>query len=207
MASIMLMEKTFPNQQHAGDFYRSTLVTFPFFIFMVARPAKVPMPATTVAAIYMLLMGAAVWVLPLFPGSPKLGPIYHQVTRMVPPAFPMLLVAPALAIDGAMLLSGCSRSWWRDGLMVLFGATLFAAILGVVQWHFSNFLLSPAAENWFFVGGRHWPYNSHPRWFHEFWNTAADPLNVRAVEWAWVLALLSCGSGLGLGNWMARVKR
>jgi len=58
MASIMIMEKTFPNQQHAAEFYRATMLTFPFFIFFVARPAKVPMPATTVAGIYMAADGA-----------------------------------------------------------------------------------------------------------------------------------------------------
>lgn len=207
MASIMIMEKTFPNQQRAGEFYATTMLVFPFFIFMVARPAQVPMPATTVAAIYMGLMGAAVWVLPLFPGSPKLGPISHPVTHMVPPAFPMLLVLPALAIDGAMLAIGRGRSWWRDALIVLIGASLFANIFGVVQWHFSEFLLSPAAKNWFFVGGRHWPYNANPEWFHQFWAMDRDPVNLRAILWAWGLALLSGALGMALGNWMARVKR
>lgn len=207
MASIMIMERTFPNQQHTGDFYRTTMVVFPFFIFMLARPARMPMPATTVAGIYMLLMGLAVWVLPLFPGSPKLGPIFHPVTRMVPPAFPMLLVLPALAIDGAMLLFGRGRSWWRDGLIVLVGATFFTAIFGVVQWHFSKFLLSPAAENWFFAGGRHWPYSSNPEWFQRFWKVGSDLVDVQAIVWVWCMALLSSALGLALGNWMARMKR
>jgi hypothetical protein len=207
MSSIMIMEKTFPNQQHAGEFYRTTMLVFPFYIFPIARAAKVPMPATTVAGIYVLLMGAAVWVLPLFPGQPKLAPIYNPVTHMVPPAFPMLMVLPALAIDGAMLLFGRGRSWWRDALAVLVGGTFFAAIFGVVQWHFSKFLLSDGAKNWFFVGGRHWPYYSRPDWFHTFWDVSEDPINVSAIAWAWGLALLASALGLALGNWMARVKR
>ena len=26
-----------------------------------------------------------VWILPLFPAEPKLGPVYQRVTRLVPP--------------------------------------------------------------------------------------------------------------------------
>lgn len=208
MASIMIMEKTFPNQQHTGEFFTTTMLVFPFFIFMVARPARVPMPATLTALIYMALMGAAVWVLPLFPGEPKLAPIFYPVKNMVPPAFPMLLVLPALAIDGAMMLFGRGRSWWRDVLVVFTGGTLFAAIFGVVQWHFSKFLLSPAADNWFFVGNRYWNFGTHPgKWLREFWNTQNDPVNLRALAWIWGLALLSSAVGLLLGNWMSRVKR
>lgn len=90
LASIMIMERTFPNSQHGVQFLTTSLLTFPFFIFLIARSARVPMPATTVAAIYMALMGTAVWVLPLFPGTPRLAPIFHPVTHMVPPAFPLL---------------------------------------------------------------------------------------------------------------------
>ena len=143
----------------------------------------------------------------MFPGSPKLGPIYHPVNSMVPPAFPMLLVLPALAIDGAMLAIGRGRAWWRDALVVVYGGTVFAVIFGVVQWHFSEFLLSEDARNWFFAGGRHWPYNAEPRWFFQFWRVDSDPVNARAVAWIWGLALLSSALGLALGNWMARVKR
>lgn len=208
MASIMIMEKTFPNQQHAGEFYRTTMLVFPFFIFPIARAAKVPMPATTVAAIYMLLMGTAVWVLPLFPGQPMLAPIYNPVTHMVPPPFPMLLVVPALAIDGAMWLYGRGRGGLRNALIVLVGGGGFAALFGVTQWNFSKFLLTPAANNWFFVGNRYWPFDTpQAEWRQQFWRLDPDPVNHNAMLWALALALVSSALGLALGNWMARVKR
>src|SRR5690349_22040498 len=47
----------------------------------------------------MLLTAAMGWLLPLFHGEPKLAPIYNPVTHMVPPAFPLLLIFPAAAID------------------------------------------------------------------------------------------------------------
>src|SRR5258708_4259151 len=46
-------------------------------------------------AIYIVL----ILVLPLFPAHPKLAPIYHPVDHMVAPAFPLLLIVPAAAID------------------------------------------------------------------------------------------------------------
>ena len=208
MASIMIMERTFPNQQHAGGFYRTTMLVFPFFLFPIARAAKVDMPATTVAGIYMLLMGSAVWILPLFPGAPMLAPIWNPVTHMVPPPFPMLLVVPALAIDGAMLIFRRGRGWWRDAMTVLVGGTSFAALFAVTQWNFSKFLLSPAANNWIFVGNRYWPFDTpQENWRLQFWRLDSDPVNLKAMAWALALALVSSGLGLALGNWMARVKR
>jgi hypothetical protein len=184
------------------------MLVFPFFIFPIARAAKVPMPATTVTAIYMLMMGAAVWVLPLFPGQPMLAPIYNPVTHMVPPPFPMLLVVPALAIDGAMLVFGRGRGWWRDALTVFVGGVGFAALFGVTQWNISKFLLTPAAHNWFFVGNRYWPFDTPQKeWRLEFWRLDTDPVNLKAMLWAVGLALVSSALGLALGNWMAKVKR
>ena len=207
MASIMIMERTFPNQQHTGDFYRTCMLVFPFFIFMIARPARVRMPATTVAAIYMFLMGLAVWVLPLFPAGAKLGPITNPITRMVPPLFPLLLVLPALGIDLAMGMLGRGQSWWRDGCIVLMGGTLFAAIFGMVQWHFGGFLLSPAADNWFFGGAQHFPFNSNPDWFNRYWREGTDLVSLSAAGKIWGIALVSSALGLVMGNGMARVKR
>jgi len=90
---------------------------------------------------------------------------------------------------------------------VLVGGSLFAYTFGAVQWRFSEFLLSPAAKNWFFVGGRHWPYNSRPDWFHTFWDVREDPVDFSTIAWAWGLALVASALGLALGTWMARVKR
>ena len=36
------------------------------------------------------------WILPLFPAEPKLGPVYHPVTHFIPWEFPLLLIIPAL---------------------------------------------------------------------------------------------------------------
>ena len=59
---------------------------------------------------------AFLWILPLFPAEPKLGPVYHQVTHFIPWEFPLLLIVPALAIDlicqrtGRLAADGARRS-------------------------------------------------------------------------------------------------
>lgn len=208
MASIMVTEKSWPNQQHSGSFLITSCLVYPIFLIPAARAARIRMPATTVAAIYMLLMGAAVWLLPLFPGSPKLGPILNPVTHMVPPAFPLLMVAPALLIDLLMLVLKPGRRWWRDLILGLLMGISFTAVLGVTQWFFSEFLLTPAADNWFFGGNRYWVYFSPPGPERaRFWNLGNDPINAHAVFWSVGLAVLTSYLGLLVGNWMTKVKR
>ena len=63
-------------------------------------------PATTMAAIYTGLFLAGLWIFPLFPASPKLGPVYQNITHMVPLWFPVLLIAPAFALDLLRALDG-----------------------------------------------------------------------------------------------------
>jgi hypothetical protein len=68
--------------------------------------------ATKAALVFMLIVLGLAWILPLFPATPRLGPIYNPVTLMVPPAFPLLLVFPALAVDVFMLLDRKLRASW-----------------------------------------------------------------------------------------------
>ena len=120
-----------------------------------------------------------VWILPLFPAQPKLAPIYNPVDHMVPPAFPLLLVLPAFGIDllmrrarrslrpfrhreqseAADSMATSRRAPWRNDWFLAAGlAVVFLAIFVPAQWFFSIFLLSDAADNWFFARSGHWPY-------------------------------------------------
>ena len=102
MAAIAITEYTLPQRLHQSLFYIVTGGVFPAILVAAARASTLRWPATITAAIYMAVMAGQVWLLPLFPGSPKLGPIGHTVTQMVPLAFPTLLVVPAFAIDVVM---------------------------------------------------------------------------------------------------------
>jgi hypothetical protein len=212
MASVFLTELSWPNDQHTHRFFTWSAATYPFYLVGLSRASKFRWGATLIAAVYMLVVGTMCWTLPLFEGHPKLGPIYHQVDHFVPLPFPMLLVIPAFAIDLIRNVVGQGRAWWRDGIIVLVCAAAFVALFAVTQWHFSKFLLTPHAENWFFAADRHWGYTeSLGPWRKQFWDTTNPTEHAPATMATWMksfaLALVASTLGLTLGNWMAKVRR
>src|SRR5439155_20141144 len=92
-------EFTWPNLQHAAYFYSVVCTPFPLLLVLAARASRTRIAATIAAATYMALYIVIILVLPLFPAHPKLAPVYHPVDHMVPPAFPLLLIVPAAAVD------------------------------------------------------------------------------------------------------------
>ena len=160
----------------------------------------------------MLIVAVMAWVLPLFPGEPKLGPIANRIDRFVPLPFPLLLVVPGLAMDLFRHWIGQGRGWWRDWLIVFGCAVIFLALFLATQWHFSEFLLSSGADNWFFAADRHWGFGEGPgEWRKQFWNELR-PQNHSGVTWpalgkALLASLIASRLGLSLGNWMVKVRR
>lgn len=209
MVSIIITEKSYPNQQRGSFFYQVTSAIYPLYLVAAARASKVKWGATIAAAVYMAIIATMVWVLPLFSAQPMLAPIYHPVDRMVPPNFPLLLVVPALAIDLIVArTSGLPRTFWRESVLsVALGAAFLVAFV-VTQYSFSAFLISPAADNWFFAGNRWWPYFIKVDDFRfRFWNPKGDPLTVTGMFIALLLAVFKSRIALALGNWMSKVQR
>lgn len=204
MAGVFIMEYSFPNQQHAPMFYIVACLVFPVRLVIVGRAAKASWPATRMAVLYFLFAGAMAWILPLFPGRPRLAPIFNPVTHMVPPPFPLLLAAPAVAMDLIMKKLDWTGGWKKIP-MALVLATVFLAVFLAAQWFFAEFLLSPRAQNWFFVGDRVWDYGEHPgSWMREFWDSG---LSAKGLATAWIFAGINCWLGLLLGGWMRKVQR
>ncbi|MEA2600437.1 MAG: hypothetical protein QOF89_1429 [Acidobacteriota bacterium] len=205
MLATLLTEYSYPNSQHGSLFYEIACGVFPSLLVSVARSSRRRWAATTACGFYMLIACAMVWILPLFPATPKLGPINNPVDHMVPPLFPLLLIVPALAIDALLQRREGKRATWRDALLI--GAA-FLAIFFVVHWFFSGFQLTPAARNWFFAGGQQWDYASTPGPHHyQFWQQDTDPLRLRSLGIALLLAVLSSILGLWRGIGMAKVQR
>lgn len=208
MASIILTEHSYPNHMHAAMFYVVSAATYPFYLALASRASRTKWGATTAAAVYMLIVGAMVWILPLFPGQPLLAPIYLKVERMVPPVFPLLLVAPAVAIDLINRKFGQRSKFWRDWLVAAALSIAFVSIFIAVQWKFSEFLLSPGADNWFFAGKRQWPYFIKASEFRGiFWRVTQDPLNGVAIAKILAIGFVASRIGLAMGGWMAKVRR
>ena len=213
MGSVFILEYIFPNKQHGGRFFEVCALMYPARLVALSYAGRVSWPATRVAAIYMGSLCAVDWILTLFPAQPKLAPIFNPVTHMVPLPFPLLLIFPAIAVD---LLLRKARD--KDGILrqveiaIALGAAFLAVLIGV-QWYFAKFMISPAANNWFFMGNRVWGYNvSSGDWHYQFWDldpkkSGADLLTTSAVLISWAIASVGSWVGLFFGRWMRKVRR
>ena len=202
---LMIMEFSWHAMMHNGVYYRVVSMVVPLVLAGVARASGKRWAATTVAAVYWLFWAGMGWILPLFPAEPKLGPVYHHVTQFVPPEFPMLLFIPALALD---LLWSRTRDWnlWKKAAV---SAILFLVVLIAVQWPFSEFLNSGAAQNWFFHTNI-FDYNARPTSInvrHVFVPPDAPSVFWTQMALAAVLGTLTIRLGFAWGDWMRRVRR
>jgi hypothetical protein len=204
LVMLFMMERTDRTQMHSAEFYRDLALALPLVLVGISRAAPHRWACTIMAAIYSLFMLAFLWILPLFPAEPKLGPVYNKVTHFIPPDFPLLLLAPAIALD---LLRRVSR-WgvWREALAA---ATLFLATLAAVQWPFADFLQSPWARNRVF-GTMYFGYYEPTTWLNHLYRF--DERGSMAHFWAvlgiaFLAALVMSRLGIGLGDWLRRIKR
>ena len=192
----------FPNDAHNALYYKICAAAFPLVLVATARASALRWPATTTAAVYMLINILMLWILPLFPAIPKLAPIYNAVDHFVPPPFPILLVVPAVAID-LVVRHGPASDWGRATV----AGVAFVLVLLAVQWTVADFLVSPRSENFFF-GLQRWNYNSRlGPWRYQFWNVENDPVRPAGVVTAVAIAVASTRLGLAWGSWIARVRR
>jgi hypothetical protein len=205
MATIIIQEEAaYGNSMHGSSFYQTTAIALPIFLVAFGRALRLKWPATTVALAYMAITLVTLWVTQLFPAQARLAPIYNVVTHMVPNPFPLLLVFPALAIDLLMRRFGDNRDWM---LSLVIGIS-FVAVMLAVHWFWAEFLLSPAARNFFF-GVDKWDYGSTMGpWRYQYWNLDSGPLAlVKGLAFAALYATVSARLGLWWGNGMSRIKR
>lgn len=210
MIGVVVLAGSFANLQHSAPFYEVACATYPLVLGALAVAGQARWSATLGALTYMALWGAMVWVLPLIPGAPLVAPIYNPRDHLLPPPFPLLLIAPALAIDALLrVFPGRAPRSAGIGAAVETGLA-FVVVFVAGQWVFAQFLLSPAADNWFFAGGgRHWPFflQITPEARATFWRTAGDGLTPLRLVFATVLAIVAAGLGLTLGTWMKALRR
>src|SRR5213594_822815 len=191
--AIMGIEQiAFPNSAHNSLYYKVAGAAFPITLLAMARASRLRWGATAAAAAYMAISLVMIWILQLFPATPKLAPVFNPVTHMVAPPFPLLLVVPAAALDILV-------QWWgsgRDWRLALFGGVTFLAVFFVTQWFFTEFLLTPYARNFWF-GVDQWDYSSRVReWRYQFWRVGADPVTPAKLGIAAIFAICSARIGL-----------
>ena len=203
--TVLLMEMTFRSTMHTVHFYRVLAMVAPLVLAAVSRGSAYPWAATAVTGVYSVFLLLMSWILPLFPAQPKLGPVYHQLTQFTPPEFPLLLIVPAVALDLLWRRTG-KWSGWRQALV---SGTLFLAIFAAVQWPFADFLMSPAARNWFF-GAKYFEYFASPRSFYVHYRFFPGERGVefwQELALTFATAILATRVGLAAGEWMRRIQR
>lgn len=198
---------------HSAIMYMWLAIGPPFILEAVARPTGLRWARTTTAGFYTLFFLLGMWIFPLFAAEPKLGPVYQRITHMVPLGFPILLLAPAIALD--LLWRKMNVVWPEPGfglkwLQAAVAGIVFVAALIAVQWPFANFLMSPAARNWVFGTLNH-PYMAPPDWYGV--RNLFMPYETTAVQfwrhmaWALFAATMCTRLGIMFGNWMRKVQR
>jgi hypothetical protein len=205
MLMVLIEEYTNRIMLHSSLSYIPLSILVPLIFGIASRGSGARFGATAVATIYTLLIIGFVLVLPLFPAEPKLGPVFQHVTQFIPPQFPVLIIAPALALD---LL--WSRLRWRNlWAVAAISAVTFLAVLVAAEWPFADFLQSPLARNRFF-GTMYYNYTASPASYlvrHVFWDGESTVQLVRGMGIALLAGFLSFALGLSRGRWMREIQR
>src|SRR6184192_4369759 len=111
VATIGIEQIGFANLAHNALYYLVAAGAVPLLLVAAGRGVRLRWSATVAASAYMAFSFVLIWVLQLFPATPKLAPVFNPVTHMVPPPFPLLLVVPAAAIDLLLRRAGRNRDW------------------------------------------------------------------------------------------------
>ncbi len=200
------MEQTLRILMHTARFYLIVALVAPLILAATSRASFSRWAATAAAGILMLIGCLWTWILPLFPAAPKLGPVYHQVTSLVPPEFPLLLLPAAFAYD----VVRARGARWSDGRLALLAGPVFLAVFLAVQWPFAGFLVSAASRNWIFAT-QYMAYfipsdSAYARNVFVF----AEPTSgafALTLAGAFGASIVSTRAGLSWGNWMRRIRR
>jgi hypothetical protein len=202
----MLTDATWPMNLHSAGCYLAVAIGMPPMLVGAAWGLGRRWACTLVAAAYTVILLAFEWILPLIPAEPKLGPVYQNITHLVPLHFPLLLIVPAFALD---LLWSKTEQWGRWKLAAVTGP-LFVLSFLAAQWPFASFLMTPAARNWVFGMG-----------YFAYFDAAGisyDPYKFQVAEatvrgfWkvmieAVVISVTTARLGFSWGDWMRRMRR
>ncbi len=205
LAMVALSDPIARPFMHSPVLYRVICFAVPPILMSSAVAANRRMAATWVTAIYSIFSLVMLWSLPLIAATPKAAPVLSDVRFLVPLEFPLLLIVPAIAIDLLLLQL---KSFNRLILSLLAGPIFFALMVGA-QWHFADFLQSPAADNWFFGGG-YLGIGVSPLSLlatHKFFGDPEAPALRLHMGVALLLAVFSTWFGMLCGDWMRRLRR
>jgi hypothetical protein len=172
----------------------------------LARVSRHRWARTIMTGVYSAFVLILMWVLPLFPAQPKLGPVYQDITHMVPLPFPILLIVPAFFLDLVWPRFKGAPKWQQ----AVFGGVAFLAIMIAVEWPFATFLMSSMARNWFFAT-TDFPYfalPTSPTVNHIFVHWERSPQEFwRNIGLGFLFSIASMWAGIYWGGWLKKVRR
>jgi hypothetical protein len=193
------------HDMHGVLFYQVASLLFPLFLVAFSVSSKSRWGATQAALVYSVFLMVINWILPLFPATPKLGPVLNPVTSFQPFDFPLLIIVPAIAIDLITHRFKHSNAWLRA---LVYGAC-FIVLLFSFQWPFADLLMA-SRGHWFF-GTSKWYFGTNPNWEYRYafgdWMVSSGMKLVKGLAMALVIAILSSRTGLSWGTWMKRIMR
>lgn len=201
-----IIAATLTENMHTAACYLAVAVFIPSILLATSWGTIQKWGCTIPAAIYTAVSLGAEWLLPLFSAQPKLGPVFHNVTHLIPMGFPLLLIVPAVVVD--LLLQRLEqRSLWFKAIWV--GPAFLLSFLAV-QWPFANFLMSPAARNWVF-GTAYFAYGDPAGFLYDPYQFSVGEKTIAAfvvtMVIAFIASILTARFGLAWGNWLRRVQR
>lgn len=203
----LLSEELGRMKTHRSDYYIYAASAFPILLVSVARAFKHKWTITAVTAVYTLLMLGTLWIIPLFPAEPKLGPILTHIDHYQGFHFPLLLIIPGIVLDILRNRYAHLNDW---KLTIILGIA-FLLVFFIVQWFFGAFLMeSPYARNWFF-GSHYWYFGNPPQWEFRYkyasWMEEPFAELTKGLGIALISGLISTRVGLLWGNWMRKIQR
>jgi hypothetical protein len=203
---LLKLEYIDRSDMHSALFYLVVSIGTPAVLVAIAIASRHRWACTIMTAVYSGFALAFLWILPLVPAAPKLGPVYRPVTHFVPWEFPLLIVVPAVAVDLILQRTAAWRPIWRG---LLSGVAFFVLFIAV-QWPFASFLMTPLARNWFFGAG-YMDFSTPARSpYARFVFFAREPTALqfwRSLCFAVLLAMTMTSLGVYLGRGLQKLRR
>ena len=202
---LLKMEHISRSDMHTASFYAIVAFGTLGIIVALAVASRHSWGCTILTGVYTVFSAAFLWIFPLFPAEPRMGPVYNPVTHFIPYEFPLLLMLPALVTDLILRRTIAMRVRFR----AIAAGIGFLATFVAVQWPFANFLMSPLARNWFF-GTAYIDFSTPPTSLYarfQFVPAEPDWRFWRAMAIAVVATWLTTYIGLHAGRMMQRIRR
>jgi len=190
-----------PMGLRSGQFIASAPIAFAFVFVALNVYMRERLAAPISSLVYMTAIILMIQIFPLFPARPQFGPVFHRVGEFVPPAFPLVLVVPALAIGWVFPLDRRRVPLWRYAA----AGGIFVAAFTATNWAASAFLMSPLALNRFFAGG--YPGSVFEATFRPVTPLAADPVGAALIVTGVAVGAVGTWAGHRAGDWLGEVVR